>query len=47
MIDFGLVKRFREIKTGKHIPYRDNKGLIGTAKFVSVNTHIGVGKQIQ
>lgn len=42
IIDFGLAKRFKDQKTGKHIPYRDNKGLIGTARFVSVNTHLGI-----
>ncbi len=42
LIDFGLVKRYRDSKTGQHIEYRDNKGLIGTARFVSINTHLGI-----
>lgn len=25
MIDFGLSKRYRDPKTGQHIPYRDKK----------------------
>jgi serine/threonine protein kinase len=25
VIDFGLSKRYREPKTGEHIPYKDNK----------------------
>lgn len=42
MIDFGLSKRFREPKTGVHIPYKDGKSLTGTARYASVNTHVGV-----
>lgn len=45
IIDFGLVKRYKE-KNGAHIQYRDNKMLVGTARFVSINTHLGKGKFI-
>jgi len=41
VLDFGLAKYFKT-KEGKHIPYIDGKGLVGTARYASVNTHIGI-----
>jgi len=41
-IDFGLSKKFRDSKTGLHIPYRDGKDLTGTARYASINTHLGI-----
>ena len=41
-IDFGLSKKYRDSQTGLHIPYRDGKNLIGTARYASINTHFGV-----
>jgi serine/threonine protein kinase len=44
LIDFGLSKRFRNNKTGEHIPYRDGRSLCGTARFASIYTHFGIGR---
>lgn len=41
LVDFGLAKRYLD-KHGKHIPYLDNKSLTGTARYASVNTHLGI-----
>lgn len=41
IIDFGLAKRYL-LKDGAHIPYRDNKNLTGTARYASLNTHLGI-----
>lgn len=45
LIDFGLCKRYRDRKTQEHLPYKEGKGLVGTARYVSVNTHMGIGKR--
>jgi serine/threonine protein kinase len=42
VIDYGLSKHFKDPKTGRHIPYRTNKDLTGTARYASLNTHIGI-----
>ncbi|KAJ9700719.1 hypothetical protein PVL29_006169 [Vitis rotundifolia] len=42
IIDYGLAKKYRDFQTHKHIPYRENKNLTGTARYASVNTHLGV-----
>lgn len=42
LIDFGLSKMYRDPITGKHISYKENRGLVGTARYASISTHLGI-----
>ena len=42
IIDFGLAQQYRAPKSQQHIPDRANLHLTGTARYASVNTHLGI-----
>lgn len=45
MVDFGMAKSYRDPKTGKHIKDGERNSLSGTARYMSLRTHMGRGKR--
>lgn len=41
-IDFGLSQRYRDPNTHSHISFRENRPLVGTARYMSINNHLGI-----
>ena len=46
VVDFGIAKQYRNPKTKQHTTYREHKGLVGTARYMSIDTHLGRGATI-
>jgi casein kinase 1 len=40
--DFTVFKRYRDLKTRAHSPYADGKQPVGSPRFMSINTHLGL-----
>lgn len=42
LIDYGLSKRYKDAHTKRHLQYCENKKFLGTARYASINTHLGI-----
>merc|ERR1712146_598878 len=42
LVDFGLAKSYVVRGTHDHIPYREGRRLVGTARYCSLNAHNGI-----
>ena len=41
LIDFGLSRKFINERTLEHIPLKDKRPILGTVRYISINTHLG------
>ena len=41
VIDMGLAKNYYDESTKKHLAYRNDKSLTGTARYASIHAHLG------
>lgn len=41
LIDFGLSKKYKDLKTDVHIPFKNERPITGTIRYISINTHKG------
>ena len=41
LIDFGLSRKYINERTLEHIPLKDKRPILGTVRYISINTHLG------
>jgi serine/threonine protein kinase len=43
IIDFGIARRYRNPRNGAPMPFLDGKSVVGTIRYTSLDTHLGIG----
>jgi serine/threonine protein kinase len=46
IVDFGIARRYRNPRNGFHMPFLDEKSVVGTVRYMSLNTHLGIGTSL-
>ena len=41
-VDFGLSQRYRDPNTYSHVSFKEARPLVGTARYMSINNHLGI-----
>jgi casein kinase I family protein HRR25 len=44
IVDFGIARRYTNPRNGAHMAFLDGKPLVGTVRYASLNTHLGIGE---
>jgi serine/threonine protein kinase len=42
IVDFGLSKSYLDEESGLHYDYKENRRFVGTPRYASLNTHVGI-----
>ena len=42
LVDFGLCKRYRDHSTKLLLPYKEGISMVGTLRYSSLNSHLGI-----
>ncbi|KAF8517485.1 kinase-like domain-containing protein [Gautieria morchelliformis] len=44
IVEFGISRQYRNPRNSVHMPFLDGKPLVGTVRYASLNTHVGIAQ---
>jgi len=47
IVDFGMARRYTNPRNSAHMAFLDGKPLVGTVRYASLNTHLGIGESLR